>query len=122
QPPLQAQPRARDQDLLLATVQRPWSAPLAFLRTQRHDFLANHYYSVSPFRVEPLGEVEWRIRWEPTSQGSGSREEHLLRSVARGVASAVLEWAPYAGALRKPPPDSFAPLVRLTMLAPSKVD
>src|SRR5262245_6871606 len=40
-----------DQDLIFATVRRPWTAPLAPLSTRVHDYLANDYYGVSPFLV-----------------------------------------------------------------------
>ena len=40
-----------DQDLLFATIRRPWTTLLAPLTTEQHDFLANDYYAVSPFDV-----------------------------------------------------------------------
>ena len=122
QAPLCARAYADDQDLLLATVQRPWSAPAAMIQTEQHEFLSNYYYSVSPFRVEPLGEIEWRVRPEAEVFGHGSRNERVLQAVAQGAVSCVLEWAPYAGALRHPSPDAFRPLVRLRLLCPSAVD
>ncbi|MBX3198210.1 MAG: hypothetical protein KF894_08705 [Labilithrix sp.] len=40
-----------DQDLLLATIRRPWTMPLAPFTTKVHDYLENDYFAVSPFSV-----------------------------------------------------------------------
>src|SRR5688572_20992031 len=53
--PLTAEPKPTDQDLLLATIQRPWTMPFAPFTTNDHDFFSNTYYGVSPFEVPPLG-------------------------------------------------------------------
>ena len=50
-----------DQDLLFATIRSPWTTVLAALRTKFHDFLANDFYAVSPFRVDGIGRVRWRL-------------------------------------------------------------
>ncbi len=40
-----------DQDLLLATIKRPWTMPFSPFTTKVHDYLANDYFAVSPFSV-----------------------------------------------------------------------
>ncbi|MBX3221090.1 MAG: hypothetical protein KF795_11270 [Labilithrix sp.] len=40
-----------DQDLLFATIKRPWTMPLSPFTTKVHDYLANDYFAVSPFSV-----------------------------------------------------------------------
>jgi hypothetical protein len=40
-----------DQDLLFATVKRPWTMPFSIFTTKVHDYLANDYFAVSPFSV-----------------------------------------------------------------------
>lgn len=39
----------RDQDLLFATIKRPWTTPFAPLSTDVDDYFGNFYYGVSPF-------------------------------------------------------------------------
>jgi hypothetical protein len=115
--PLGSEPKARDQDLLLATIQRPWTMPFAPWTTRDHDFLANAYFGVSPFAVPPLGRIEWRLSALPgATLDSGSRGERLARAIAAGSAQLRLEWAPYPGALRRPVASRFEPLldIRLT--------
>jgi hypothetical protein len=137
QAPLRAEARQSDQDLLLATIQRPWSMPFSPLTTRHHDFLANHYYSVSPFEVASLGRVEWRLSVAPGSRSNGAqptagyaasppstetRTERLLRAFQDGSASLLLEWAPYAGALHRAKPEHFSPLVRIGLGKPLEID
>ena len=40
-----------DQDLLFATIRRPWTMPLSPFTTKVQDYLANDYFAVSPFSV-----------------------------------------------------------------------
>ena len=40
-----------DQDLLLATIKRPWTMPFSPFTTKVHDYLANDYFAVSPFSI-----------------------------------------------------------------------
>jgi hypothetical protein len=114
QAPLRVEPQAADQDLLLATIQRPWSMALSPFTTQQHDFLANAYFCVSPFHVAPLGRIEWRLSPEPGPRVGATRRERLANALAAG-ASCWLEWAPYAGPLRRPAA-TFSPLVRLRLV------
>ena len=41
-----------DQDLLFATIKRPWTMPLSPFTTRVQDYLANDYFAVSPFTVQ----------------------------------------------------------------------
>lgn len=134
-PPFQEAARSGDQDLLFATTIRPWTLPFSALTTKNHDFLANDYYAVSPFEVDGLGSVEWRLRalWrtdEPHAVMSarsiadaspllyerhGARRERLLNAVASGHAEFLLEYAPYRSPSRIHDESSFRPVVRVTL-------
>lgn len=85
------QPDAADQDLLFATIPRPWLTPLAPLFTTPHDFLANIYYGTSPFVVDGLGKA--RLRLMPVARVSlgDGRQQRLAEAVQRGEASFVLQ-------------------------------
>jgi hypothetical protein len=128
QAPLGTQPKPEDQDLLLATIQRPWSMPFAPATTRQHDFLANYYYGVSPFQVPPLGRIEWRLVPEAPRRGelqlpaSMTRAERLAAALQAGSAHLLLEWAPYSGPLRRPAAELFTPLVRLALTAELELD
>jgi hypothetical protein len=112
--PLDTEPRATDQDLLLATIQRPWSMPFAPWTTHQHDFLANDYYGVSPFEVAGR-RVEWRLRPEHGSPFAATRAERLRLAMRSGSAELRLELAPYAGALHEPKHASFESVARLRL-------
>jgi hypothetical protein len=43
-----------EQDLLMATIRRPWTMPFSPFSTKVHDFLANDYFAVSPFSAPGL--------------------------------------------------------------------
>jgi hypothetical protein len=121
--PLETEPKADDQDLLLATIQRPWTLPFAPWTTEDHDFLANHYYGVSPFEVPPLGRIEWRLSARRVARASGgSRDERLERAIAEGNATVLLEWAPYPGPLARPRASQFMPLLEIRMLGFIELD
>jgi hypothetical protein len=113
--PLGAEPQAGDQDLLLATIQRPWSMPFAPWSTHFYDFLANVYFGVSPFEVPPLGRGEWRLVPENASGPGDSRRERLDRAIAAGRAVLLLEWAPYPGPLARPVAERFVTLLRIQL-------
>lgn len=79
------QPAEGDQDLLFATLRRPWTMLLAPLSTDPHDFLANDYYAVSPFDDPDLGRVEWRLRTGDARARFPGRDRYArLRAAARG--------------------------------------
>ncbi len=84
-------PAAGDQDLLLATIRTPFTTLLAPLRTHWHDFLRNDYYAVSPFFVEGLGRVKFRVTTRPVRLPGRDRGERLDEAVAAGLASLRLE-------------------------------
>lgn len=113
--PLGVEAGPDDQDLLLATIGRPWTLPWAPLVTRQHDFLGNLYYGVSPFEVAGLGRIEWRLRPERPAPAAATRAERLARAIDDGEALVVLEQAPYIGPLRRPK-QPFEPLlaIRLT--------
>jgi hypothetical protein len=106
-------PREGDQDLLFATIRRPWTLPFSPLTTRYRDFLQNHYYAVSPFLAEPLGRVEWRLSPESGRGTGGARGARLQSQVESGHANLLLEWSPYRMPLRAFDDRSFQPLLRL---------
>ncbi|MGC4118011.1 MAG: hypothetical protein QM765_26365 [Myxococcales bacterium] len=82
-----------DFDLLLATVRSPWTTLLAPLSTYQHDFFANDYYGVSPFRAEGR-EVVVALRLVPEHRPhwtEGDRYQRLDRAVAQRAATFRLE-------------------------------
>lgn len=125
--PLRVAPHAGDQDLLFATIRRPWTLPFAPLATDVRDFLANEYYAVSPFEVAGLGRVEWRLRIEPGSEtardpDAPNRASRLERSVARGRVLLSLEYAPYRPPQRFRDTRSFRPVVRIRVIRALELD
>ncbi len=82
-----------DQDVLFATIRRPWTTLLAPLTTHVHDFLANDYYAVSPFRVPGFGTGYLRLRPLRASSGAAgaTRAERLYDAVARREVNLQLE-------------------------------
>jgi hypothetical protein len=84
---------ADDQDLLFATIRRPWTMLLAPFTTDAHDFLANDYFGVSPFEIPNFGRGYLRLRPAiPSIRPSGaSRDGRLRAAVARGEAALRVE-------------------------------
>lgn len=118
-----ATPRDDDQDLLLATVRRPWTLPWSPLTTEHHDFLANDYYGVSPFVVPGHdGLAEWRLSPECLAPDDDRRERRLARAVARGSAGFRLEARPYRRRLRFARDNRFMPVSRIVLIAPLDLD
>jgi hypothetical protein len=113
--PLSVQPSPGDQDLLLATIERPWTMPFAPFATRTHDFLDNVYYGVSPFEVAGLGKVEWRLVPEYPAVVGKTRAERLGRAMQDGHARLRLELAPYNGPLSRPHSAAFKRVVRLEL-------
>ena len=107
-----SEPGADDQDLLFATIRRPWTMPLSPFTTDAQDYLANDYYAVSPFDVGLANLVYLRLCPAHPSVGTGgTRSERLLREVRFGHAMLTLEagdgpfgpWVPVATvALERP--------------------
>ncbi|HET9957125.1 MAG TPA: hypothetical protein VFQ61_21660 [Polyangiaceae bacterium] len=119
--PLHAAPQPGDQDLLLATIRRPWSMAFAPWTTDFHDFLANDYYGVSPFQVGTR-RVEWRLAPEREAPPGPTRSERLERAVRAGEASLRLELAAYSGPLFPPVGESFRSVVQLHLREPVELD
>lgn len=59
----------RDQDLLFATIRRPWTMPLSPLSTHAHDYLANDYFAVSPFDSQEVTQ-RFYLRLHPVRAAS----------------------------------------------------
>jgi hypothetical protein len=106
-----------DQDLLFATIKRPWTMALAPLSTDHRDFLANDYFAVSPFRTPDTAEaIEWRLSPDRYARREGaSRAERLERAIATGEASLVLEARPYRRVIDIAAHREFHPVSRLAL-------
>jgi hypothetical protein len=113
--PLSPEKDGSAQDLLFATIRRPWTLPFAPLATRVQDFLDNHYYAVSPFAVRELGSVELRVVPQSPSPAGKDREARLRAAVHHGGARLVLEWAPYRKPWQLFDDRGFRPLVRLSL-------
>jgi hypothetical protein len=115
-------PLASDQDLLFATIRRPWTLPLAPLSTRYRDFWDNEFYAVSPFEVPPLGRIEWRLSPERAQLSGTSRADRLRRRLAAGLANFNLEWAAYRRPSHAFDESGFRPLARLRTLEVLELD
>jgi len=112
-----------DQDLLFATILRPWTMGLSMLTTRPHDFLANDYNAVSPFAVAEMGrKVELRLRPIFDHAAGSTRAERLHNAISDGRARFVLEWAPYRRPWQILDDSVFEPLVELELTQFSAVD
>jgi hypothetical protein len=83
--------RSDDQDLLLATIRHPLTTLLAPLSTDVSDFLRNHYYGVSPFRVASEGRIKLRLSTARHSPPADSREQRLVHALELGPIPLTLE-------------------------------
>ncbi len=83
-----------DQDLLFATIRRPWTTPFAPLTTDAHDFCANDYYAVSPFEVEGVGRCKLRLVGPGVRFPGDTRGERLAYAVEKRLAVFRLELLP----------------------------
>ena len=120
--PIAVEPQPDDQDLLLATIQRPWTMAFAPLTTRQHDFLGNTYFGVSPFDVPPLGRIEWRLSTPGASYGGLDRRARLARAIEADAARVRLEWCPYPGPLVRPRATAFEPLLELSIARLVEID
>lgn len=120
--PIVVEPQPGDQDLLLATIQRPWTMAFAPLTTRRHDFLSNDYFGVSPFDVPPLGRVEWRLVTPGAMYAGNDRRARLARAIEAGAARVRLEQARYPGPLSRPDARAFEPIVELALVRVIEID
>lgn len=73
-----------DQDLLFATIKRPWTTLFAPLTTDVDEYLGNIYYGVSPFRIEGM-DGRWYLRLRPfRNDGFGGFVFEASRRPRRG--------------------------------------
>jgi hypothetical protein len=86
--------RRGDQDLLFATIRRPWTMGLSPLTTDVDDYLANHYFAVSPFAFHGMAR-RFYLRLRPLQRGGPGedRRERLARRLADGPIALALEAA-----------------------------
>jgi hypothetical protein len=125
-----------DQDLLLATIKRPWTMPFSPLTTDVHDYLANDYFAVSPFAVPSRERVWFRLRpasKEPggvvtiekttgpisslrasTARSRQSRAEQRRRRFERAIANGA---AVFTLGIAPSPWGPFAPLVHIQLVS-----
>lgn len=108
------------QELLLATIRFPWTMPFAPLATNFHSFLWNHYHAVSPFEVDGVGIVKFRLRSPRLgNRGPLSRVVHLHQAAAEGRAVYELELR----RLTEPPwSRHWEPVARITLTKPRDFD
>jgi hypothetical protein len=91
---------AGEQDLLFATIKRPWTTPFAPLTTDVDDYLANLYYGVSPFTLAGV-DRRFYLRLRPFVDGgfggfvleASYRPRTAYREVARMTMERVAEGA-----------------------------
>jgi len=77
-----------DQDLLFATIRRPWTMPLSPFTTKVQDYLANDYFAVSPFSVP--GERPSRDGGRPFERAIANGSAAFTLGIANGP------WGPFA--------------------------
>jgi hypothetical protein len=80
-----------DQDILFATIQRPWTMPFAPFMTDVRDYLGNDYLAVSPFDAGLDQRLYLRLHPEHRARlAQGSRAARLAREVESGRANLTL--------------------------------
>jgi hypothetical protein len=121
EPPRDERPRPDDQDLLLATIRRPWTMALSPFTTDVHDHLANDHFGVCPFRC-PEGVIEWKLSPEAPSPPGDDRRARLDAAIAAGSARFVLGARRYPGVLVLGDRPPFDPVVRLSLVERLDVD
>lgn len=109
------EPRIGDQDLLLATIRRPWTMFFAPLTTHARDFLANDYYGTSPFDLPGYGRGYLRARADRVAPRFPRRHERLFAAVWRGEAALHLE-------VSRGPRGPWQPLVRIVLDGAAALD
>lgn len=84
------------QDLLFATIKRPWTMLFAPFTTKVSDYFENDYFAVSPFSTPSLPRAYFRVHPEVLERSSEehtsgrkstvTRRERLTRAIADGTA------------------------------------
>jgi hypothetical protein len=111
-----AAPERDDQDLLFATILRPWTMPSAPFTTIVRNYLANTYYAVSPFDVGEPRRVYFRLQPAVSPRASrGSREARLASATERGEATLDL-------GIADGPFGPWSPLVCVRLVAEAEID
>jgi hypothetical protein len=112
----EARPAADDQDLLFATIQRPWMMPLAPFTTNVKDFLNNDYFAVAPFDGPAGRSVYLQLRplHSPDERGK-TRAERLIQATEHGCAVLSLE-------IGEGPFGRWSPLLTITLERVAAVD
>jgi hypothetical protein len=108
------QPAYGDQDLLFATIRRVVTLPFAPLSTRQHDFLANDYYAITPFRAPPLARVWFRLRGPGPVAAAPNRTERLLSRLRAGPVALTLE--------ARVPGSDYRPLLHVLLTQPVSLD
>lgn len=107
------------QDLLFATIKRPWTMPFSPLTTIVGDYLANDYFAVSPFSIDGGPRVYLRLRPErslgvETSSGARDPAERRRRRLERAIANGS---AVFVLGVGRRPRGPFVPIVRVRLVS-----
>lgn len=99
-------PGAGVQDLLFATIKRPWTMPFAPFTTRVADYFANDYFAVSPFSAPGLPWIWLRLHPDegPPSPRELSRRELLQKEIDEQrtlvLQASASPWGPWVPFLR----------------------
>jgi hypothetical protein len=103
------EPGPRAQDLLLTTARHAWTTLPALWSTQRHDWLANEYFTMAPLRDGGWGTLHLRLVGSRGGGAGRDRDDRLVRAVEAGKASFLLEARPAVGGGR------WSPVVKVVL-------
>jgi hypothetical protein len=105
------------QDLLMVTSKSVLTLPIAALRTNRNDFMANLYYGMAKFEIAEQNGMLLRLTPLPQFGSSGEdRYESIRDAVANDEVAFLLETATGSE------PTQWYPLVRIRLVNEVKVD
>jgi hypothetical protein len=111
-----ASAEADDQDLLFATIRRPYTMLFSPFTTRVDDYLANDYFAVSPFDVGLSRPVYFRLTPQGAVPAAGeTRDQRLITRVERAGARLRLE-------LAASPFGPWTPLLSIALQRLSHVD
>jgi hypothetical protein len=105
------------QDLLMVTSRSALTLPIAALRTNQRDFMANLYYGMGKF--EYAGQSDMRLRLTPLPQMGSSGEDRydmMREAVANDEVVFLLEIASQSDS------EQWFPLVRIRLINEVKID